>query len=211
LMTDYEGTKTALVAEVDCDSKGKDLCEDKGVTGFPRLLWGKAEDLAQYSGGRSYEELKSFARDHLGDNCGPSNLELCETKQKELMKGLANLTPEKREETAKLVEKAVKKAERHYEDAQWNFTLQIDLAEQEKDKQIKVIKDQGLPDARQVQGWNKKQPPGFWKPPPRPSPPPTVLEETVFEVAGNKVTNLHLCGECLHGFCLLDTSAARVR
>ena len=42
LILKYTGTTTALVAEVDCSGKDKDVCEDHGVTGFPRLLWGKA-------------------------------------------------------------------------------------------------------------------------------------------------------------------------
>lgn len=195
LMTDFEGTLSVLVAEADCAGKGKDLCEEQGVTGFPRLKWGKADDLSVYSGGRTYEELKYFADAHLGKSCGPSNLDLCDAKQKALMEGLADMSAEKREETAKIVEEAIAKAEKKWDDTQWNLTLQIDLAEQEKDKKVQSVKDQGLAEAKEVQAWNKKQPAGFWKPPST-TPPPSVLDDVAFDVAGIQIKNMDLAVVC---------------
>lgn len=202
LMTDYEGTQSVLVAEADCTGKGKEICEDKGVTGYPRLMWGAPDELSVYSGGRSYEELKSFAADHLGHHCGPMHLELCEKKQKDLMEGLANMSQEKREEAAKAVEKAIKQVEKQWDDTQWNLTLHIDLAEQEKEKQIKVIKDQGYTEAKEVQAWNKKQPPGFWKAPTT-TPSPSILDATAFQIAGMAVSVTHLLAACAAMFPIL--------
>lgn len=37
LMSDFAGSTTQLVAEVDCTAEGEALCEENGVQGFPTL------------------------------------------------------------------------------------------------------------------------------------------------------------------------------
>jgi len=82
LMTDFEGSTTSLVADVDCTESGKDLCETHGVGGFPTIKYGDPGDLKDYQGGRDYEELKKFASENLGPTCGPDYMDLCDAKSK---------------------------------------------------------------------------------------------------------------------------------
>lgn len=195
LTADFEGTRTALIAEVDCASSGKSLCETHSVTGYPRLMWGEASDLKVYQGSRTYADLKRFVDEHLGSACGADHLELCEDTRRAVMEKFAKYSPEKRAAKQKSMQKAIEKAEKTYFDTQWNLTGQIDLAEQSKDKQLKAIKDQGLAQAKEVQAWNKQQPPGFWKPANATLSHETSLdywEETVFTVASVDVSRMNL-------------------
>merc|ERR1711988_545891 len=62
---------------------GKDLCEKHGVQGFPTIKYGDPDDLKDYSGGRSFEDLKKFADENLGPQCGPEHGELCSDSVRE--------------------------------------------------------------------------------------------------------------------------------
>jgi len=81
LMGEFAGNPNALVADVDCDGTGKDLCETQGIQGFPTIKWGDASDMKDYDGGRDFDSLKAFAEGNLGPQCGPGdNIGLCSDK-----------------------------------------------------------------------------------------------------------------------------------
>ena len=44
-MEDFKTSKSQLVAEVDCDGSGKELCEEHNIRGYPTLKWGEPHDL----------------------------------------------------------------------------------------------------------------------------------------------------------------------
>merc|ERR1719401_116948 len=81
-MKQFKGSKTALVADVDCTAAGKDLCEQNGVEGFPTIKWGDPSALEDYDGGRDYKELKKFAEENLKPLCSVSNIDLCDAEKK---------------------------------------------------------------------------------------------------------------------------------
>jgi len=63
---------------VDCTTEGKALCDKAGVRGYPSIKYGDPEELKDYQGGRSYDDLKKFADENLGPQCGPGpNIDLC--------------------------------------------------------------------------------------------------------------------------------------
>merc|ERR1712110_201200 len=76
-MSEFEGSPTALVADVDCTAGGESLCSKHEVGGYPTLKYGDPTDLQDYQGGRSFDDLKTFAENNLGPQCGPGNLDLC--------------------------------------------------------------------------------------------------------------------------------------
>merc|ERR1712050_814488 len=82
LMGEFKGSTTSLVADVDCTESGKDLCEKHGVEGFPTIKYGDPNDLQAYEGGRGFEDLKKFADENLGPQCGPDHMDLCDEKKK---------------------------------------------------------------------------------------------------------------------------------
>merc|ERR1719231_1467027 len=83
--------KTSLIADVDCTSEGKPLCETAGVQGFPTIKWGSPDDLQDYQGGRDYEALKKFAKENLKPMCSPSNIDLCDDEKKKKIEELQAL------------------------------------------------------------------------------------------------------------------------
>jgi len=79
LMAEFADSPKALVADVDCTASGEELCKKHNVRGYPTLKYGDPSDLQDYSGGRSFDELKKFAEENLGPTCGPGeNIELCD-------------------------------------------------------------------------------------------------------------------------------------
>merc|ERR1712190_357653 len=86
LMKKYEGSKTALVADVDCTTdEGKKLCETHGVEGFPTIKWGDPNNLEAYEGGRDLKALQKFAKENLGPTCSPANIDLCDEAKKKMI------------------------------------------------------------------------------------------------------------------------------
>merc|ERR1739845_226794 len=74
---------------------GKDLCEKHGVQGFPTIKYGDPGDLKDYNGGRSFEDLKKFAEENLGPQCGPERLDLCPDKVKAKIEGFMKMSTER--------------------------------------------------------------------------------------------------------------------
>merc|ERR1712039_993448 len=78
----YDGSETALVADVDCTAEGKPLCEEHGVEGFPTIKWGDPSALEDYDGGRELSELEEFAKENLKPMCSPANIDLCDADKR---------------------------------------------------------------------------------------------------------------------------------
>ena len=80
LMTEYEGSETILVADVDCINSGKDLCSKVGVQGFPTIKHGDPTNLEDYKGGRDADSLQKFASE-LKPSCNVVSMENCDEGQ----------------------------------------------------------------------------------------------------------------------------------
>jgi protein disulfide-isomerase-like protein len=84
---------SALIAEVDCTADNTvAICDLNNVEGFPTLKYGDANDLEEYEGGRSYEELSEFATEHLKPSCSPSNLDICDQDQREAINMFSSMS-----------------------------------------------------------------------------------------------------------------------
>jgi len=144
LMGDFEGHKTALVADVDCTAGGQDLCEKVGVRGYPTVKWGDPNNLEDYEGGRDYDDLKKFAEENLKPVCSPANIDLCNDEQK------ANIEKYTKMSDDELAE-AIKAKEKEQEDAESTFTSEVEKLQKkyeelskEKDDALAAIKASGL-------------------------------------------------------------------
>merc|ERR1712014_343214 len=69
----------------DCTADGKDLCTQQGVRGYPTIKYGDPNNMEDYKGGRTYDDLKKFADENLGPSSGPNNLDLCDAEKKALI------------------------------------------------------------------------------------------------------------------------------
>jgi len=107
-MDKFAGSSTSLIADVDCTTDGKDLCEKHGVRGYPTIKYGDPNDLQDYNGGRSYADLEKFATENLGPTCGPDYLDLCDEKQKKSIAKFQALGEEELEAKIKKAQEVVK-------------------------------------------------------------------------------------------------------
>merc|ERR1712013_386217 len=102
---------TGLIADVDCTAAGKDLCEKVGVKGFPTIKWGDPNALEDYEGGRTYDDLKNFAKKNIKPICGPNALDLCDDDKKKEIAVLQALPAEELSEKIKAKQDLIEKAE----------------------------------------------------------------------------------------------------
>jgi len=107
LMSEFEGSSSSLVADVDCTADGKSLCDKSGVQGFPTIKHGDPTDLKDYQGGRDFESLKKFADENLGPQCGPDNMDLCSDTIKNKIEGYLAMSVDKLEGKIAKAQKAV--------------------------------------------------------------------------------------------------------
>jgi len=149
--------ESALVADVDCTAAGKPLCEKVGVRGYPTLKWGDPNSLEDYSGGRSFADLKKFAKENLKPICSPSNLDLCDDEKK------AEITKFMEMDDAEL-DKLIAEKEKLLEEAEETFKSEVDKLQkkytqlqEDKEKTEKDVKESGLGLMRSVKAAKEKK------------------------------------------------------
>jgi len=135
---------TGLIADVDCTTTGKDLCEKHGVKGFPSLKWGDPNSLEDYEGGRSYEELKQFSLKSLKPICSPSNLDLCDEAKKAEISELQAMPAEELAAAIEEKQKAIEDAEAEFKAAVEELQAQYKNLDSEKTAKVAEVKQSGL-------------------------------------------------------------------
>jgi hypothetical protein len=144
LMEAYAGSSTQLIADVDCTTEGKALCESNGVKGYPSIKWGDPADLQDYQGGRTYDDLKKFADENLKPLCSPKNLDLCDDDKKaEIVKFQSMSSAD--------LDAAIAKEEEKLGAAEADFKAEVQKLQDrysalssEKDAAIEAVKNSGL-------------------------------------------------------------------
>jgi protein disulfide-isomerase A6 len=87
LGAEYADSSSVVVADVDCTVE-QDLCSDYDVRGYPTIKYFTAESAekgSDYSGGRSFDELKKFVEDELEVKCLLADPSGCSEKEVEFM------------------------------------------------------------------------------------------------------------------------------
>ena len=116
LSQDYEGSKTVLVADVDCTAAGKSLCARFKVSGFPTIKYFNPPSHVgeDYDGGRSLDQLRAFAESELKIACSPTSKSSCSKEELlQLEKDLATPPAERTAELVKIYEAMDADAEQH--------------------------------------------------------------------------------------------------
>jgi len=148
--------KTSLIADVDCTTDGKPLCEEHGVQGFPTIKWGDPSGLEDYQGGRDYEALKKFAKENLKPVCSPSNIDLCDDEKKTQIADLQALPADELATKVEEKKKQIKDAEETFESEVKNLQATYEQLQKDKDAAIAEVKSSGLGLMQAVQAANKK-------------------------------------------------------
>eukprot|EP00929_Paragymnodinium_shiwhaense_P038491 TRINITY_DN20324_c0_g1_i1.p1 TRINITY_DN20324_c0_g1~~TRINITY_DN20324_c0_g1_i1.p1 ORF type:complete len:164 (-),score=73.07 TRINITY_DN20324_c0_g1_i1:429-920(-) len=143
-MEDFKDSPTSLVADVDCTTEGKELCEKHGVQGYPSIKWGSPDAMEDYQGGRSYDDLKAFADENLGPSCGPGSLDLCSDEKKAVIEKFMKMSEGKRDAKIRKWEKELAKIEEDFEGFTKGLQEEYESENKKKEDTVSEIKNSGL-------------------------------------------------------------------
>lgn len=144
LMDAFADSKTALVADVDCTTEGKPLCDANGVRGYPTIKWGDPSSLEDYQGGRDFDSLKKFADENLKPICSPSNIDLCDDEKKSEIEKFLALAEDELEKLISEKEKLMEEAEEAFKNGVTELQETYQKLQAEKEKTLDDIKKSGL-------------------------------------------------------------------
>merc|ERR1712176_1272687 len=144
LIKKYDGSKTALVADVDCTADGKPLCEEHGVEGFPTIKWGDPSALEDYDGGRELSDLKKFAEENLKPLCSPNNIDLCDEEKKKQIQDLQKMSSEDLKTKIEELEGEMKSVSENFDKEVEGLQAKYEELEKTKKDTIANIKNSGL-------------------------------------------------------------------
>jgi len=144
LAQEWEGNDIGMVAEVDCTADGKPLCDANGVKGFPTLKYGDPSALDDYQGGRSFNDLSTFAKSNLKPICSPSKLELCDDEKKAEIEGLMAMDDSAIKSKIEVEEKKLEEAEEEFKNEVQKLQEKYQSLMEEKDAKQAAVKAAGL-------------------------------------------------------------------
>ncbi len=144
LSEEWAGNDIGLVAEVDCTADGKPLCDANGVKGFPTIKYGDPTALDDYQGGRSFDDLSSFAKTNLKPICSPSKLELCDDDKKKEIEELMAMSDDDIKTKIAAEEKKLDDAEEEFKNEVQKLQEKYQSLMEEKDAKAAAVKAAGL-------------------------------------------------------------------
>jgi len=144
LTAKFAGSSTQLVADVDCTTEGKPLCDANGVKGYPTIKWGDPADLQDYQGGRTYEDLEEWATENLKPVCSPKNIALCDDDKKAEIAKLQAMPMAELEAAIAAEEKKETEAEEYFKTEVNKLQERYQALNEEKDQKIADVKAAGL-------------------------------------------------------------------
>jgi hypothetical protein len=143
LMKAFKDDESRLVADVDCTTGGKALCDQVGVRGYPTIKHGDPNNLEDYKGGRDYSALEKFAKG-LKPVCSPAKMDLCEPEMKEKILELQKLSAADLDTQIKEKEAEIEKAEKFFTDEVDKLQKSYQKLQEDKESTITAVKDSGL-------------------------------------------------------------------
>jgi len=141
LMSAYADAKKTGIYDVDCTDDGKELCEELGVTSYPTLKYGDPRNrsaLVEYHRDRDFYSLKRFVSARLdkegevnipdptttttttttttpAPECGPDKLNLCSSREKDLIDKFSKMPSAELLAQAKKLDKGFAKRQKKLE------------------------------------------------------------------------------------------------
>ena len=143
LMKAFKDDESRLVADVDCTTGGKALCDRVGVRGYPTIKHGDPNNLEDYKGGRDYSALEKFAKG-LKPVCSPAKMDLCEPEMKEKILELQKLSAADLDKQIKEKEAEIEKAEKFFTDEVDKLQKSYQKLQDDKESTINAVKESGL-------------------------------------------------------------------
>jgi len=143
LIKAFKDDESRLVADVDCTTAGKALCDQVGVRGYPTIKHGDPNNLEDYKGGRDYAALEKFAKG-LKPVCSPAKMDLCEPEMKEKILELQKLSAADLDKQIKEKEAEIEKAEKFFTDEVDKLQKTYQKLQEDKEATVTAVKESGL-------------------------------------------------------------------
>jgi len=143
LMKSFKDDESRLVADVDCTTAGKALCDQVGVRGYPTIKHGDPNNLEDYKGGRDFAALEKFAKG-LKPVCSPAKMDLCEPEMKEKILELQKLSATDLDTQIKEKEAEIEKAEKTFTDEVDKLQKAYQKLQEDKEATVTAVKESGL-------------------------------------------------------------------
>jgi len=144
LMDAFADSKTALIADVDCTTEGKPLCDANGVRGYPTIKFGDPSALEDYKGGRDYDSMLKFAEENLKPMCSPNNIDLCDAEKKAEIEKYQAMSTADLDAAIEEKTKAMDDAEEAFKTGVSELQEKYQAMMEAKDKTLEEIKNSGL-------------------------------------------------------------------
>lgn len=137
LAADYKDSPNVLIADVDCTTGGKPLCEKFGVKGYPTIKTFRAGDTdgEVYEGGRDLADLKKHA-ESLGPTCSVDNRDLCSSEQLSQLDKFAAMSQARRDAKLIKLKNAIAKLENEHEKLQKELSSKYEAS----NKHVEALK-----------------------------------------------------------------------
>lgn len=144
LAQEWTGHAVGFIAEVDCTTEGKPLCDANGVRGFPTLKYGDPAGLEDYQGARKYDDLAKFATENLKPVCSVGNIDLCDDEKKGQIEKYLKLSTEDLDKSIATEEEKLTKAEESFQEAVAKLQADYQKLSEDKDEAVAAVKNSGL-------------------------------------------------------------------
>lgn len=155
LMRKYKNSTGLLVADVDCTSDGKSLCQEVGVRGYPTLKYGDPADLQDYKGGRGFEELQGFA-ESLERTCNPARTEQCSAEDQGRIAEYVSMGAERRQARIAELEAEVAQLEQDFQAKVDSINQRYKEEEKRSAEAAKAVRDSGLGHLKALRSMEQK-------------------------------------------------------
>lgn len=143
LSEDWIDDEVGLIGDVDCTDHssggGKELCNHLGIQSFPTLKYGHPSDLEEYNGGRTYEDLAAFAKEHLIPICSVERVDLCDDEMKGVVQRYLDMSNSELEALIKMEEAVLDEAERTFSRTVDELTKKYEDAERVRKTTIEDV------------------------------------------------------------------------
>jgi hypothetical protein len=144
LMDAFADSPTALIADVDCTTEGKPLCDANGVRGYPTIKWGDPAALEDYKGGRDLASMKKFAEENLKPMCSPANIELCDAEKKAEIEKFMAMADDELAAAIAASEKLMEETEEEFKTGVAGLQEAYQAMMTKKEETLEEIKNSGL-------------------------------------------------------------------
>jgi len=135
--------ESILIAEVDCEGMGKELCTDNGITGYPTIKYGNPQSLEIYDGKRDKKSIKKFIS-QLEPLCSPSTMENCDEEEKKIINKFMKMSYKDLKKDVAKDEKKMKEAHETLEKGTVKLQEEFRKLQEEQAARLKEIADTGI-------------------------------------------------------------------